>query len=1348
MSDTAHKTIGITLAVASGAFIGTSFILKKKGLIEAAKTHGDIGNGHAYLSNSLWWIGLVLMALGEACNFAAYAFVPAILVTPLGALSVVISAVLSSIFLKERLNLTGKIGCAQCVLGATIIVINAPETSATETMAEFFAFVVAPGFLVYSVVLLLGIFYLIHRVSPRYGSKHPIVYISICSLIGSFLVVAIQGFGSAIVYSSSHWTEHNQFKEWTLYILLSFILLAVVAQIHFLNRALNSYSTAIVTPVYYVSFTTATLCTSAVLFQGFRIESALQGIMIVAGFLVIVGGVVLLFEFNSQMMKEKAMDLACAAKDGLYGNGGKADVAKSNDDEAVYIEEDVSDHSVFCDSVSDDASHDLLEFSDDDKRDSAVRRVKVPEYNTLGLFRSFSEIKAPHQDGQNRSYHLQSDQSSDFEAALPPRVWANFLRQTTSSNLTLKSVSMDESTSSNEMSSMTSPGNGACQSTLPIAPRVPSSFPCASLPRGSGYFHRHMSFSTASDSPRVEEAMRAHETRSMSMNCRPTPPILPTSNDLNSHSAVMNEVDNQSLHQKQALLTRLPALKQQSKPNFEAHRFIPPHVPTSAQHTFKSLNHNLQSTCIPVKQSTVHSASQSPEDMSYTKLGPIYQRRPVSLPVTTHIRQQQQCTPYLDSCPPASACKKPDRGQLRSASSPEQEEGWIWTNGSDASRLRRRMAPIETSAMRTRKQLQGYLSRSIQDGQTVRTQLRNTILVKLKFAPVLKLRLIGIWLEHLRLEAMASNENGAEIRDKYKYLKSRVGSSSAQMFVQWAQFEASHGDIDRAKSILNAGIDVKADPVALLEKNLVDLNNGVFKPDTIPSPRIPSKLNRVHSITQDFQTRINPGIPAKESMTPVQKMQALLAGLKKSINQPPSPMEETKTLVHSDLNMSHLNSNPLSKLENTCDSKLQNSCDSLAAKRPELLSETNETKVAAQDTSVTDVSPVAVISAKQSEETEFLMPVKTGEESPSPPRKINHSKSDTSSVTIPDVGHELSQQSAKSNLLISVNGVPYKRIELIGRGASSKVYKVISESGRIFALKKVKLDRQDPSAIEGYLNEIELLKKLANSKAIISMIDSEICFSKKKHLLLLLEYGEIDLAHLLLKDKSLIGNLNFIRMNWTQMLQAVQQIHNEKIVHSDLKPANFLIVEGALKLIDFGIAKAIPNDTTNVQRDYQTGTLNYMAPEAILFTESNSSKGHLKLGRASDIWSLGCILYQLVYGQPPFSSLPIVQKLNAIVDPNYVIQFKDVGDAALLDVMKSCLNRDPKARMTIPQLLAHPFLNPSVGVSGKVALTKSDILEILMAGQDMRGSGKSAVDLAELYFEQFTERHRSSQRRQ
>lgn len=60
-----------------------------------------------------------------------------------------------------------------------------------------------------------------------------------------------------------------------------------------------------------------------------------------------------------------------------------------------------------------------------------------------------------------------------------------------------------------------------------------------------------------------------------------------------------------------------------------------------------------------------------------------------------------------------------------------------------------------------------------------------------------------------------------------------------------------------------------------------------------------------------------------------------------------------------------------------------------------------------------------------------------------------------------------------------------------------------------------------------------------------------------------------------------------------QILQAVNTIHEERIVHSDLKPANFLLVKGSLKLIDFGIAKAIMSDTTNIQRDSQVVLLFY-----------------------------------------------------------------------------------------------------------------------------------------------------------
>ena len=77
------------------------------------------------------------------------------------------------------------------------------------------------------------------------------------------------------------------------------------------------------------------------------------------------------------------------------------------------------------------------------------------------------------------------------------------------------------------------------------------------------------------------------------------------------------------------------------------------------------------------------------------------------------------------------------------------------------------------------------------------------------------------------------------------------------------------------------------------------------------------------------------------------------------------------------------------------------------------------------------------------------------------------------------------------------------------------------------------------------------------------------------------------------------------RLHLHDVVQAVQTIHEARIVHSDLKPANFLMVEGTLKLIDFGIAKAIQNDTTSIARESQVGTLNYMSPEAILGGRNN-----------------------------------------------------------------------------------------------------------------------------------------------
>ncbi|KAH6581552.1 hypothetical protein BASA60_002384 [Batrachochytrium salamandrivorans] len=324
------------------------------------------------------------------------------------------------------------------------------------------------------------------------------------------------------------------------------------------------------------------------------------------------------------------------------------------------------------------------------------------------------------------------------------------------------------------------------------------------------------------------------------------------------------------------------------------------------------------------------------------------------------------------------------------------------------------------------------------------------------------------------------------------------------------------------------------------------------------------------------------------------------------------------------------------------------------------------------------------------------------------------------SVTPNPFGHSRS----KDNFV--VNGVSYKRMELVGRGASSKVFKVLCErdTGQsVFALKKVKLRGQDPSVVDGYINEISLLKKLSRHERIIRLVDAEINM-RDGTMLMVLEYGEIDLAHILKKSEDVPLSINLIRSYWEQMLQAVQAIHDQNIIHSDLKPANFLMVEGCLKLIDFGIAKTIPNDTTNIQRDHQTGTANYMAPEAIVFVENNGVReSYVKLGRSSDVWSLGCILYQFVYGSPPFGQMTLVQKLSAIVDPRHQIVYPATEDQMAPLIIQGCLQRDPKHRMTIQELMDHEFLHPD---TSKIS---SHLVRIILERAANMGLNKDNIDL-------------------
>ncbi|XP_041462689.1 dual specificity protein kinase TTK-like isoform X2 [Lytechinus variegatus] len=332
----------------------------------------------------------------------------------------------------------------------------------------------------------------------------------------------------------------------------------------------------------------------------------------------------------------------------------------------------------------------------------------------------------------------------------------------------------------------------------------------------------------------------------------------------------------------------------------------------------------------------------------------------------------------------------------------------------------------------------------------------------------------------------------------------------------------------------------------------------------------------------------------------------------------------------------------------------------------------------------------------------------------------------------------------KSKNIIQVNGKGYSIIRLIGKGGSSKVFQVLSEdSKKILALKYVKLDFADEMAIQSYMNEITLLERLKSFKRIIHLYDYEIT---EDYIYLVMECGSIDLATFLKKNKDSFSD--HMWGYWKEMLEAVDVIHKQGIVHSDLKPANFIFVEASLKLIDFGIANAIQNDHTSLIKESQVGTLNYMSPEAIQDTspvtevnEYGHKKPRLKINCKSDVWSLGCILYSMVYGRTPFQHIVHrLLKMQAICNPDHVIDFPPIENKLLLDVMKKCLTRDVKKRPSIEELLNHPYLKkPFTAEKPAASLTTEHISALVsQLSQSQINSPRSIARLAQGVVEQIS----------
>lgn len=237
------------------------------------------------------------MGLGQIGNFLAYNTAPAALVTPLGALGVPFGSLLASYMLQEKLNLLGKLGCLLNCAGSVVLLIHAPKTDNITSREQLEEKLLDPVFLGYICIVLALLVLLIFWIAPSHGSTNIIVYIGICSLLGTFTVPSSKGLGLATQDAFSN----NPASQRALYlsiILLTTLLCSIFLQFIYINKALRCFDSSLFGAIYYVFFTVFVILSSGILFQEWSDVSVVDFLGMLCGFITVSVGVLLLQVFK------------------------------------------------------------------------------------------------------------------------------------------------------------------------------------------------------------------------------------------------------------------------------------------------------------------------------------------------------------------------------------------------------------------------------------------------------------------------------------------------------------------------------------------------------------------------------------------------------------------------------------------------------------------------------------------------------------------------------------------------------------------------------------------------------------------------------------------------------------------------------------------------------------------------------------------------------------------------------------------------------------------------------------------------------------------------------------------
>lgn len=269
-------------------------------------------------------------------------------------------------------------------------------------------------------------------------------------------------------------------------------------------------------------------------------------------------------------------------------------------------------------------------------------------------------------------------------------------------------------------------------------------------------------------------------------------------------------------------------------------------------------------------------------------------------------------------------------------------------------------------------------------------------------------------------------------------------------------------------------------------------------------------------------------------------------------------------------------------------------------------------------------------------------------------------------------------------------------------------------SGEAVAIKLVTRIFDKIQLAKRALREITLLRHFANHENITGLIDVDAISPDFNEIYIFMEPMEADLHQIIKSGQSLTNE--HVQYFLYQILRGMKYVHSAAVIHRDLKPGNLLVnADCELKICDFGLSRGFesrPDETASHLTEY-VATRWYRAPEIMLaFRRYNT---------AIDVWSIGCILGELLLGRPLFKGKDYVDQLNKVLDvlgtPDekvirkigsekaqaYVrslpfkktIPFRKIlpaADPQALDLLTKMLAFDPRDRITVPEALEHPWL--------------------------------------------------------